>query len=224
MEELMRPVAIAVRHPFMEDGLNRTLLIMTGILLVFFAAFSIISACHPWDEEQGFGERGILSAIVAGLVQGGGWSGTVGPSGTPNGEPPTPYFQGVIPAPVSDIAYSEPDTVTEIVDEMNENPKIVKEYPPHEVDRVPELVWMMYPEFPDKAKESGINGKVVLEILVDERGYPIEITLVEETPREYGFGEATKRAAESAVFKPAEFEDESVRCRIKLPVEFNLDY
>ncbi len=220
----MRPVAIAVRHPFMEDGLNQKLLIMTGILLALFFATAIIFACHPWDEEQGFGEQGFLAAFVSRLVQDGGWSSTFGPNGSPGGEPPTPFFQGVIPAPAPDIAYSEPDTVTEVVNDLNENPKIVKEYPPHEVDKVPELVWMMYPEFPEKAKVSGINGKVVLEILVDEKGYPIEITLVEETPKEYGFGEATKLAAESAVFKPAEYNDESVRCRIKLPVEFNSEY
>jgi len=220
----MRSAVIASGRLLREDGLNQKLIFVTGMLLAIFAAVSIISVCHPWDEEQGFGEKGIIAALLARMVQVNDWAGTAGPRTPGGGEPPTPYFQGVIPAPVNDIAYSEPDTVTEIVSDLRENPRIVKEYPPHEVDKVPELVWMVYPEFPEDAKDSGINGKVVLEILVDERGYPIEITLVEETPKEYGFAEATKRAAESAVFKPAEFEEESVRCRIKLPVEFNLDY
>jgi len=215
-EDLMKPVALASGHPLTHYDLNHLPVLTCGAILMFFTILTFVSVCHPWDEEQGFGERrGGVIAAVAGFI------GSMIPGG---GNSPDPYFQGVIPAPVDDIAYSEPDTVVGIAEELNERPRIVKEYPPHEVDKIPELIWMMYPSYPAEAEKTGINGKVVLEILVDERGYPIEINLQEETPKAYGFGEATRLAAESAVFKPAVLDDETVRCRVKLPVEFNLDY
>lgn len=213
----MRTVAHCIGDTTQPTLTDRTITLTITFILFCFAASSIVYQSHPWDEESGFGEKG-LTALLSTLAL----TGTPGNQNDPGGTPPN--WQGVIPAPINDLAVAEPDTLTEIVEEINREQEITKIFMPNEVDKVPELVWMIYPEFPDQAKSDRINGVATLEILIDERGYPIEITLVGESPEGYGFGEASVHAAESAVFKPATFEEETVRCRIKLPVEFDLEY
>jgi TonB family protein len=87
-------------------------------------------------------------------------------------------------------------------------------------DRSPELVWMVWPEYPPEAKKSGIDGRVVLDILVEPDGRPAEISVVEEIPSGYGFGESSVKAARSSIFKPAVKKSGRVQCHIYLPIEF----
>jgi TonB family protein len=89
--------------------------------------------------------------------------------------------------------------------------------------KVPELIWMKRPDFPDMAMKSGIVGKVILHVLVSEQGRPVQTKINAEEPSGYGFGEKALSAAQSALFNPALKDNRPVKCWVKLPVEFDLE-
>jgi TonB family protein len=91
------------------------------------------------------------------------------------------------------------------------------------VERAPEFVWMKEPDYPLTAKRAGTEGNVILHILVDQFGKPIQVVVRSEKPANFGFGPNAARAAEQAVFVPAIHEAHPVKCWVELKVDFVQD-
>lgn len=92
-----------------------------------------------------------------------------------------------------------------------------------ELDRPPVMIAMDQPEYPAIAKRAGVEGKVLLHILVDSGGRVAEVRIETEDNPGFGFGKSAVRAARSAVFGPAIANRQPVRCWVAIPVEFELE-
>ncbi|MBD3332643.1 TonB family protein [candidate division GN15 bacterium] len=86
----------------------------------------------------------------------------------------------------------------------------------------PEIVQMDRPEYPEKAKEGGIEGKVILSVLVDKKGQAAKVQVAEAPDPDHGLAKAAVAVVKKAKFKPARAEGEIVACWIYLPFEFVL--
>ena len=77
------------------------------------------------------------------------------------------------------------------------------------------------PEYPDRARREGREGRVLLQVLVDEQGKSKFI----EVNRSSG-SETLDRAAAEAIkhwrFSPAHYGDKSVESWVKIPIDFRL--
>lgn len=92
-----------------------------------------------------------------------------------------------------------------------------------ELDRPPVLIAMDQPDYPSLAKRVEVEGKVLLHILVDDRGRVVEVRIEKEDNPGFSFGENAARAAWSAVFSPAIANRQPVRCWVAIPVEFTME-
>ncbi|MCK4461026.1 MAG: TonB family protein [candidate division Zixibacteria bacterium] len=92
-----------------------------------------------------------------------------------------------------------------------------------ELDRTPSLVFMPQPEYPPLARRAGVEGKVLLWVLVDIEGRAREVRVHEESNPGYGFGDYAARAARGAAFAPAISNHQPVRCWVSIPVVFELE-
>ncbi len=92
-----------------------------------------------------------------------------------------------------------------------------------ELDRTPSLVFMPQPEYPPLARRAGVEGKVILWVLVDIEGGAEEVRVHEESNPGYGFGDYAARAARGAAFAPAISNRQPVRCWVSIPVVFVLE-
>ena len=91
------------------------------------------------------------------------------------------------------------------------------------LDRTPSLVFMPQPEYPPLARRVGVEGKVILWVLVDIEGGAREVRVHEESNPGYGFGDYAARAARGAAFTPAISNHQPVRCWVSIPVVFELE-
>ena len=90
-----------------------------------------------------------------------------------------------------------------------------------EVDKVPELLSPLKPEYPKLAKLAGIEGTVYLKLLIDEKGN-VEKIKVEQGVKDI-IDEAALNAARKAKFSPAMLNNKPVKVWVILPVAFKLD-
>lgn len=84
----------------------------------------------------------------------------------------------------------------------------------------PALLTQEPPRYPPVALRRGIEGSVVLDVLVDETGAVVEASVVRVTPRHMGFEEAATRHVKSRRYRPATKNDVPVRVRMVIAVEF----
>jgi protein TonB len=76
--------------------------------------------------------------------------------------------------------------------------------------------------YPRIARDSGIEGRVILELLVDRTGTVQKITVLLEEPKGRGFGEAAVKAFTGRKGKPAMANDEAFSVRFRYPITFRL--
>jgi protein TonB len=86
----------------------------------------------------------------------------------------------------------------------------------------PKLVTIQKPEYPPMARRLGIEGDVVVAVLVDENGRVLDSRLVERVPQNVGINEAAVAAARSARYQPATKEGVRVRMWTNLRLPFRL--
>lgn len=87
------------------------------------------------------------------------------------------------------------------------------------VEREPQLIAMQSPEYPEIAREAGVEGTVVVRVLVDAEGTVRDRLLLQSV---LGLDEAALAAAATAVFRPALQQDKPVAVWVVLPIEFRL--
>lgn len=90
------------------------------------------------------------------------------------------------------------------------------------VDVKPEIIRLDPPMYPDSLRAWGVQGRVVLEFIIDtlgrvEPGSPGVV----ESPHP-GLSDAAMRSVSAAVFRPAEIAQHRVRVLVRLPMDFAL--
>jgi protein TonB len=76
--------------------------------------------------------------------------------------------------------------------------------------------------YPPVALREGIEGRVILELYIDENGIIQHIICLQETPEGFGFKEAAIKAFEGKAVIPAILNGEKIKCRYRFPVSFRL--
>lgn len=92
-----------------------------------------------------------------------------------------------------------------------------------QVDQMPELIGglaSIQVRYPELAKKTGIEGRVIVQFVVDEEGNVVEPTVVRGLGS--GLDEAALRAVRAAQFKPGLQEGEPVKVKMSLPITFKL--
>ncbi len=88
-------------------------------------------------------------------------------------------------------------------------------------DVPPQLLKPVKPEYPALAREAGMEGKVYVEVVIDERGRVISARVLETTAG-LTLREAALRAARATLFTPARQGIHAVKVRLVIPFEFRL--
>ena len=88
-------------------------------------------------------------------------------------------------------------------------------------DDPPQLTRMVTPTYPERAKKAGVEGRVDLSIVVDEKGNVVEADVVAATPAGY-FEQAAREAVLRWKYKPARLRGRAVRARTSQSVYFSL--
>jgi TonB family protein len=91
-----------------------------------------------------------------------------------------------------------------------------------ETDRMPECISAVLPPYPESAKESGIEGEVWLQVLVDEHGDVAEVRVVRKSKAEVGFEQAAMDAALRWKYRPALCNRKPVAVWIMYTLRFRL--
>jgi len=76
--------------------------------------------------------------------------------------------------------------------------------------------------YPPIALRSAIEGRVILELFVDRTGLVQRITILQENPKDRGFGEAAVKAFTGRRCTPARANGEAVSARYRYPVSFKI--
>ena len=87
------------------------------------------------------------------------------------------------------------------------------------VEREPQLIAMQPPAYPEIAREAGVEGTVLVRVLVDNQGTVRDCILLQSV---LGLDEAALAAAGTAVFRPALQQDKPVAVWVVLPLSFRL--
>ena len=77
------------------------------------------------------------------------------------------------------------------------------------------------PQYPSRARDEGIEGKVIAKLLIDENGEVISIRILKE-PRHWGFGTSVIEAAQKWKFEPAKLNNLPVKVWATQVIEFKL--
>lgn len=90
------------------------------------------------------------------------------------------------------------------------------------VEVLPVLLVGPNPAYPELLRQAGLEGRVVLEAVVDTTGRvePGSIVVVATTHPD--FAAAAARALAGSLFRPARLHGQAVRVRIRVPVDFRL--
>jgi TonB family protein len=86
-------------------------------------------------------------------------------------------------------------------------------------EKAPEMVSMDHPVYPDLAREAGVEGTVLVRVLVGDDGFVKDLFVIQSIPM---LDQAAGDAAWTAVFKPALQKDRPVAVWMVIPIEFNL--
>lgn len=77
------------------------------------------------------------------------------------------------------------------------------------------------PEYPDEAKKEGIQGRVVIDVLIDKNGEPVKVKVL-ESPHDL-LTKAAIVALEQWQFRPGTVNGEPAEMKIQLKLDFKLD-
>jgi len=78
--------------------------------------------------------------------------------------------------------------------------------------------------YPAIALWSGIEGRVILELFVDEEGNIQQVLILQESPQDRGFGDAAVKAFIGKKIKPAMENGKAVSARYRYPVSFRIKW
>lgn len=88
----------------------------------------------------------------------------------------------------------------------------------------PELLYRVEPIYPDPARRERVDGFVLLQAIVNQKGNVVDVKVLQAPPAKYGFAEKAIEAVTQWRFKPSYYKGRPVAVQIKFSVEFNLLY
>ena len=94
-------------------------------------------------------------------------------------------------------------------------------YPLSEVDEHPVLINGVRPVFPEKATEANVKGDVLVLFFLNESGTVDKVSVLEQNPPGYRFGQAVTAWLQQARFKPAMRKGRAVKVRVVYRVTFD---
>ena len=89
------------------------------------------------------------------------------------------------------------------------------------VTNMPRVVSEFRAPYPQAAKDKGIEGKVILEILIDQKGEVRKVTFISGPG--YGLNEAAMESIKKFKFSPAKIGDQNVAVVIRYGINFVLE-
>jgi protein TonB len=90
------------------------------------------------------------------------------------------------------------------------------------VEARPDYLLNPTPPYPALARKRGYEGKVIIEVLVDEKGFPSEIKIAESSGHAI-LDNAAAEAVDAWKFEPARRGTVPLPMRVKVPILFKLD-
>lgn len=140
--------------------------------------------------------------------------------------PPPPKPKISLPEEIVETTEEEADTV-----EIQETVDFQEDVPPppaptqtvfevFEVDEPPQRIVQVQPRYPEVARKAGLEGRVIVAAIVDEKGNVIQATIHSSTNKI--FNEAALEAAKKMKFKPARQKDIPVKVKVLIPFVFKL--
>jgi len=90
------------------------------------------------------------------------------------------------------------------------------------VEKNPEPTTPIRPTFPDIARKAGIEGRVVVKVLIDKDGKPIKSQIL-KNPGTDIFDEAATKAVMDATYSPAEQNGKPVKVWMVIPISFKMN-
>jgi len=105
---------------------------------------------------------------------------------------------------------------------LQEQAVFEEEAPPMEfwmVEKKPELVQQAIPEYPEIARQAGMEGDVYVEMVVGTDGHVQSVRIIRGPPV---FHEAAQQAGMKMVFTPAMQNDRPVRVKVSQRISFRL--
>jgi len=153
--------------------------------------------------------------------------------------PPTQQFEAPPPPsrPSIPVESEDEDIAEDITIEETELESFEWEVPPPPPDEGPTIRFIPYDEppepiggylaiqrnvrYPEIAQEAGIEGTVIIQAFVDDKGI-VQVTVVLKGIPNTGLDEAAADAIKRTRFKPAKQRDRPVGVWISIPVNFKL--
>jgi TonB family protein len=89
------------------------------------------------------------------------------------------------------------------------------------VSEMPSVFSEVRPEYPSEARKKGLEGNVVLDVLIDDKGQVREARVI-EGPQEFRAGAIA--AMQKFKFRPAKVDQKPVAVRIRYTLKFQLEY
>jgi len=85
----------------------------------------------------------------------------------------------------------------------------------------PQIVFRIQPQYTEAARKQGIEGKVVLESIIDEEGCVRDVNILQSL--DPGLDEVARTVLQKWIFKPATFQGKPVKVYYSLTINFALD-
>ena len=94
-------------------------------------------------------------------------------------------------------------------------------YSAKQLDAVPRALAPILPKYPETAPASGVRGRVLVLLLIDETGAVTDASVVEADPEGY-FEESALAAVRDARFEPGSKGGRVVRSRVLVELSYSL--
>ena len=158
------------------------------------------------------------------------------PPPPPDNKPPPPINIGLslssttqggaFAAPVGNTLYGKPDEKAHPPSEARPyqappGPPPVKFVPSYQLSENPTILTDYKPPYPEEAKKEGLEGQVVLELVIDAEGRVTAAKVLHGDG--HGFDEAAVQGARKLRFKPAKLNGEAVETKITYTMTFLLN-
>jgi len=88
------------------------------------------------------------------------------------------------------------------------------------VESPPKLIWMKYPELPEVMPDKAPRQEIILKVLVDNFGRPVDVILGGGQSIDEKTAGCAIEAARTSQFKPALINNRPVRCWVEVPIHF----
>ncbi|NIR48205.1 TonB family protein [candidate division KSB1 bacterium] len=78
-------------------------------------------------------------------------------------------------------------------------------------------------KYPEMARKIGLEARVVVGVLVDQKGNPVKTEILKDSGVNVGFEEAAQAAVKAVKWKPALQRDVPVKVWVSVPIRFTLE-